>query len=80
MLVHDFALPEGNVPNGKLHAKPSAVGYTARQSAAKRLLLSHLMPPMESELAQSVVIVRSEYNGPIEVASDLKEYQIGDAP
>jgi len=77
MLVHDFALPEGDVPHGKLHAKPSAVGYTAQQSAAKRLLLSHLMPPMESELAQSVAIVRSEYDGPIEVASDLKEYQIG---
>ena len=77
MLVHDFALPEDDVPNGKLHAKPSAVGYTAQQSAAKRLLLSHLMPLMESELAQSLAIVRSEYNGPIEVASDLKAYQIG---
>jgi len=77
MLVHDFALPEGDVPNGGLHAKPSAVGYTAQQSAAKRLLLSHLMPLMESELAQSLAIVRSEYNGPIEVASDLKAYQIG---
>ncbi len=77
MLVHDFALPERDVPHGKLHAKPSAIGYTAQQSAAKRLLLSHLMPPIESELAQSVAIVRREYDGPIEVASDLKEYQIG---
>jgi len=76
MLVHDFALPEGDVPNGRLHAKPSAVGYTAQQSAAKRLLLSHLMPLMESELAQSLAIVRSEYKGPIEVAGDLKAYQI----
>ena len=77
MLVHDFALPEGDVPNGKLHAKPSAVGYTAQQSAAKRLLLSHLMPPIESALAQSLAVVRSEYNGPVEVASDLQAYQIG---
>ena len=77
MLVHDFALPEGDVPNGKLHAKPAAVGYTARQSAAKKLLLSHLMPPMERELARSLAIVRSEYDGPIEVASDLQTYQIG---
>jgi len=35
------------------------------------------MPLMESELAQSLAIVRSEYKGPIEVASDLKAYQIG---
>ncbi|MGB6520851.1 MAG: MBL fold metallo-hydrolase [Candidatus Cybelea sp.] len=77
MLVHDFALPEGDVPNGKLHAKPSAVGYTAQQSSAKRLLLSHLMPPIESALAQSLAIVRSEYTGRVEVASDLQTYQIG---
>jgi ribonuclease BN (tRNA processing enzyme) len=78
LLVHDFALPERDVPSGKLHAKPSAVGYTAQQSAAKRLLLSHLMPPIEGELAQSVATVRRQYNGPIEIASDLKEYQIAD--
>jgi ribonuclease BN (tRNA processing enzyme) len=77
MLVHDFALPEGDVPHGNLHAKPSAVGYTAQQSAAKRLLLSHLMPPMERELAQSLAIVRSSYHGPIDIASDLEAYQIG---
>jgi ribonuclease BN (tRNA processing enzyme) len=77
MLVHDFALPEGDQPHGKLHAKPSAVGYTAKQSGARKLLLSHLMRPMESEVAQSLTIVRSEYDGPIEVATDLKAYQIG---
>lgn len=77
MLVHDFALPEGDQPHGKLHAKPSAVGYTAKQSGARKLLLSHLMRPMESEVAQSLTIVRSEYDGPIEVATDFKAYQIG---
>ncbi len=77
MLVHDFALPERDVPHGNLHAKPSAIGYSAQQSGAKRLLLSHLMPPIEGELAQSLAIVRSEYDGPIDVASDLKTYQIG---
>jgi ribonuclease BN (tRNA processing enzyme) len=77
MLVHDFALPEGDVPHGKLHAKPSAVGRTAQQSGAKRLLLSHLMPPMETKLEQSLAVVRREYGGPTEVAADLKTYEIG---
>jgi ribonuclease BN (tRNA processing enzyme) len=76
LLVHDFALPEGDVPNGTLHAKPSAVGYTAQQSGAKKLLLSHLMPPIESALAESLAIVRSEYSGPIEIADDLQTYEI----
>jgi ribonuclease BN (tRNA processing enzyme) len=77
MLVHDFALPEGDVPHGKLHAKPSAVGYTAQQSGAKRLLLTHVMPPMESALERSLAIVRSVYGGPIQVAKGLETYEIG---
>ncbi len=77
LLVHDFALPERDVPHGNLHAKPSAIGYTAQQSGVKRLLLSHLMPPIESELEQSMAIVRREFGGPIEVARDLKVYEIG---
>jgi ribonuclease BN (tRNA processing enzyme) len=65
------------VPHGKLHAKPSAVGYTAHQSGAKRLLLTHVMPPMENELEQSLAIVRSAYDGRIDLAHDLETYQIG---
>ncbi|HXM07222.1 MAG TPA: MBL fold metallo-hydrolase [Candidatus Acidoferrum sp.] len=77
MLVHDLALPEADVPHGKLHAKPSAVGYTAQQSGAKRLLLTHVMPLMENELEPSLAVVRSEYSGPVEVAKDLETYEIG---
>ena len=56
MLVHGFGLSEGEVPEWK----------AARKALCSRL--HHLMPPMESELAQSLTIVRSEYDGPIEVA------------
>lgn len=76
LLVHDFALPERDVPHGDLHAKPSVVGLTAQRSGAKVLLLSHFMPAIESELGQSVDIVRREYAGSIEVASDLATYEV----
>jgi len=76
MLVHDFALPERDVPNSHLHAKPSAVGRTAEGSGAKTLLLSHFLPAIENELAQAVAIVRREYSGKIEIASDLKTYDV----
>jgi len=76
MLVHDFALPEGDVPGGNLHAKPSAVGRTAQQSGAKTLLLSHFMPAIESKLGESIDIVRREYDGRIEVANDLETYEL----
>jgi ribonuclease BN (tRNA processing enzyme) len=76
MLVHDFALPERDVPHGRLHAKPSAVGQAADESGAKILLLSHLMPAIEGELGESVEIVRRHYSGRIEVANDLKTYEL----
>jgi ribonuclease BN (tRNA processing enzyme) len=77
LLVHDFALPERDVPDGHLHAKPSAVGKTARESGTKMLLLSHFMPAIENELGQSVDIVRREYSGKIEIAEDLATYRAG---
>lgn len=74
LLVHDFALPERDVPDGNLHAKPSAVGRTAQESGAKMLILSHFMPAIEDELVESVEIVRREYSGRIELAKDLGTY------
>lgn len=76
MLIHDFALPERELPHGNLHAKPSAVGELAQQSGAKTLILSHLMPPMERELNAAVDLVKTKYRGRIEVASDLQTYEI----
>jgi ribonuclease BN (tRNA processing enzyme) len=76
MLVLDFALPEREVPHGNLHAKPSAVGSVAQESGAKSLLLSHFMPAIEPELDSAVAIVRREYAGRIELADDLRTYEI----
>ena len=76
MLIHDFALPERDIPHGKLHAKPSAVGKTAAESGAKILLLSHFMPAIEGELGEAIEIVRRHYSGRIEVAHDLKTYEL----
>ncbi|MBV8638395.1 MAG: MBL fold metallo-hydrolase [Candidatus Eremiobacteraeota bacterium] len=77
MLVHDFALPEREVPSGKLHAKPSVVGWIANESGTKSLLLSHFMPAIEPELDTAVDIVRRAYTGKIELAEDLSTYEVG---
>lgn len=76
MLVHDFALPERDVPHGNLHAKPSMVGELAHEAGARALMLSHFMPAIEAELDEAVDIVRRSYHGRIELASDLQTYQI----
>jgi ribonuclease BN (tRNA processing enzyme) len=76
MLIHDFALPERELPHGNLHAKPSVVGELAQDAGVKALILSHFMPPIESELGSAIDIVKRKYLGRIEVASDLKTYDI----
>jgi ribonuclease BN (tRNA processing enzyme) len=76
LLVHDLALPERDTPDSHLHAKPSAVGRTAHESGTQVLLLSHFMPAIEDELAESVEIVAREYHGRIELAKDLGVYRI----
>jgi ribonuclease BN (tRNA processing enzyme) len=76
MLIHDLALPERDVPHGNLHAKPSAVGRTAQESGVKTLLVTHFMPAIEGEIDDAINIIRHEYTGKIEVASDLKTYDL----
>lgn len=76
MLVHDFALPERELPHGNLHAKPSMVGQLAREAGVKTLLLSHFMPPIENELEDAVELVRRSYSGRVELAGDLQTYEI----
>lgn len=76
MLVHDFALPERELPHGNLHAKPSMVGELAHDAGVKALMLSHFMPPIETELNAAVELVKKSYDGKIELARDLQSYDI----
>jgi ribonuclease BN (tRNA processing enzyme) len=76
LLVHDFALPERELPHGNLHAKPSMVGTLAQEAGAKTLVLSHFMPPIESELTSAVDLVKAKYDGKLEIANDLQTYEV----
>jgi len=78
-LVHDFALPERDVPHSNLHAKPSAVGRAARDAAARALLVSHFMPAIEDQLEPALALVRQAFSGRLLVATDLARYSISAA-
>ncbi|GAC1406872.1 MAG: MBL fold metallo-hydrolase [Candidatus Velthaea sp.] len=71
VLIHDAALPEREVPHGNLHAKPSAIGRAAARAGARHLVLSHIMPELEDEIADALALVRRAYGGKITVAHDL---------
>lgn len=71
VLVHDLALPERDVPNSHLHAKPSEVGRVARDSGCRKLVLTHVMPELEDEVDAALAEVRRSYTGELVVASEL---------
>ena len=52
-----------------LHASPSVVGQVARDSKARRLILSHIG---QFDLPAAVADVRKAYAGPLSVAADLQ--------
>jgi len=71
LLIHDLALPEREIANGDLHAKPSQVGQVAHRSGCQRLLVTHIMPALEDEIPDALAEVRKAYDGKLIVAEDL---------
>jgi ribonuclease BN (tRNA processing enzyme) len=53
-----------------LHSPPSAIGRTARDSAAKALVLAHLSPATDENRAEVEKSIRDAYSGPITFAED----------
>ena len=60
-----------------LHRTPSQIAELAKQTGAKRLVLSHHMRRALDDLMASLELMRSIYAGPIDVAEDLHCYPLG---
>ena len=54
-----------------LHAPPGVIGEIARESGAKKLVLSHFMARSLRNLDRNLEVVRANYSGPVLVANDL---------
>jgi ribonuclease BN (tRNA processing enzyme) len=83
LLVMHLSLSEhAPQPLAQIHARPATVGRVARDSKAKRLVLSHFIEaPAEvktrewfslSNLDQAVADVRKHFTGPVDTAADLQ--------
>lgn len=76
VLIYDTALRPGMRidPPDLFHSLPSEIGQAAQAAGAKKLVLSHLMPPYtDNDIAQIVRAVKRYYSGEVIVASDLLE-------
>ena len=79
LLICDFALPERETEHSHLHAKPSEVGELAKRCGCSRLLLTHVMPELENEIAPALDLVRERFGGEVIVAEDLMRVPIAAA-
>lgn len=89
LLVMHFAASESPSPTARaMHATPNAVGRIARDARVGRLVLSHVIDGPDghpdsasysgTRLEDNVSVVRSLYSGPVEVATDLQCFALGE--
>jgi len=57
-----------------LHSPPAAIGQTARDAHAKRVLLSHIGPAIERNLPSVKASIARAYSGPVDMAQDKSRY------
>ena len=71
LLLAECSLPEAMAMD--IHLTPRGAGALARRANAKRLVLTHLYPPVEA--VDIVSIARGEYAGPITIAGDGDSFE-----
>ena len=77
LLVMHMPVPEDVSGVGRqLHAPPSVIGTIANAANVKMLVISHLMKRSLRELDKNVGLLRSKFSGPIDVAGDLRCYEL----
>jgi len=59
-----------------LHSPPAAIGQTARDAHAKRVLLSHIGPAIERNLPSVKASIARSYPGPVDMAQDKSRYLV----
>ncbi len=73
----DIAVAECSFPDRlktRGHLTPSEIGRIAQKANIKKLIITHLYPEMDK--IDPIPIMKLSFNGEIEIAEDLKEYQI----
>ena len=79
LLVAHSAIADDSDPVAlRLHATPDTIGRAAAAAGVHRVVLSHWMKRSLAAQAANVAAVRARFDGPVEAATDLACYRVGD--
>lgn len=79
LLVMHMPVPEDVSGIGRrLHAPPGVIGTIANDAEVQMLVISHLMARSLRSLDENVKLITSAFSGPLDIAQDLRCYEIGD--
>jgi ribonuclease BN (tRNA processing enzyme) len=75
LLLAECSLPESMAIDG--HLTPARAGELAREAQAKRLVLTHFYPPVETSDPPPATLAAKLFKGPITAAKDGDRFTIG---
>jgi ribonuclease BN (tRNA processing enzyme) len=74
LLLAECSLPESMAMD--IHLTPERAGDLAREAGAKRLVLTHFYPPVET--SDPAKLAGKRFKGPVTAAKDGDRFTIGD--
>lgn len=82
LLIYDTAIMDGALPPfSLLHTTPTRIGLVAAAAGVTKLILSHITPATEANIAEIETLIRAQgFTGMIQRAADLDVYNLGTLP
>lgn len=74
LVIHNAVPQEAQGTAINLHMRPIDIGKIAKQAKVKRVILSHLMNRTRDDSEASIMYIRQNYAGPVDVATDMAEF------
>lgn len=76
LLVAECAAAEGDAEARRFHLAPDDLGRAAARAGCRRLVVTHLYPPVRTERVLDGI--RAHYDGPVDFARDGAVFDLGD--
>lgn len=78
LLLHECSFPDDMIELARrtYHSSASEVGEVAKETGVKKVILTHLFPPIKGRESELVKSVKSKFNGEVILSHDLLEISV----